>query len=437
MSTDGGSQRSFDRHKRDNSMRCHDRTGCGRGSRQRCHARRAGGRYCCRQSRKASAGGSQIQPGQLLKTKTVVIPFHDLRAQHGPLKESLLEAFARCLDHQGFCLGPEVTAFEEAFASWVGRRHAVGFNSGTSALHVAARLIDLGPGDEVVTTPLTFVATALAINYVGARPVFADIQPGTMNLDPQAVEAAITPRTKAIFAVDLYGQCANGEALEAIAAKHKLTLVEDASQAHGAWHDARRAGTFGKMATFSFYPGKNLGACGEAGILVTDDEALAERARALRNHGSRARYQHDEIGYNYRMEGIQAAILRVKLPLVDGWVKKRREVASWYRHELAGSPVKLPDETAGHKSAYHLFVVRHPEREKLRIHLEKSGIGTGLHYPTPLHLLDCFRYLGNRTGEFPAAEQTARECLSLPMFPELRQEQVHIVANSIHEYFHV
>jgi dTDP-4-amino-4,6-dideoxygalactose transaminase len=365
-----------------------------------------------------------------------VIPLHDLHAQHEPLKDSLVAAFARCLDHQGFCLGPEVVAFEEEFARWVGRKHAVGFNSGTSALHVAARLLDLGPGDEVVTTPLTFVATAWAIAYVGARPVFAEIDPDTMNIDPRAVAAAITPRTKAIFGVDLYGQCADWLALQAVASQHHLALVEDASQAHGAWQGDRRAGRFGQMAVFSFYPGKNLGACGEAGMLVTDDAALAERARALRNHGSRVRYHHDEIGYNYRMEGVQAAVLRVKLPHVDGWVEKRREVAAWYRHALGDGPLKLPVEAAGNRSAQHLFVARHPEREKLRIYLEQAGIGTGLHYPVPLHLLDCFKPLGHQAGEFPMAERTARECLSLPMFPELRQEQVHTVTQSIRDYFH-
>jgi dTDP-4-amino-4,6-dideoxygalactose transaminase len=363
-----------------------------------------------------------------------MIPFLDLQTQHQALKPELLAAFARCLDHTGFCLGPEVSAFEEAFARWVGRRHAIGFNSGTSALHVAARLLDLAPGDEVVTTAMTFVATAWGIVYTGARPVFADVEPGTMNVDTRAVEAAITPKTKAIFAVDLYGQCCNLMELERIAARHKITLLEDASQAHGAYHHGRRAGTFGKMAVFSFYPGKNLGACGEGGMLVTDDAALAERARSLRNHGSRVRYHHDEIGYNYRMEGLQAAALSVKLPHLDGWVEKRRVAAAHYRRGLAGVKIELPAEAAENRPAYHLFVVRHPNREGLRAHLEKAGIGTGLHYPIPLHLLDCFKSLGNRAGQFPEAERTARECLSLPMFPELTEEQIATVCAKVREF---
>jgi dTDP-4-amino-4,6-dideoxygalactose transaminase len=367
--------------------------------------------------------------------KAARVPVFDLRRQHEQLKEGMTAAFNRCLEHQGFCLGPEVAAFESEIAGAIRRRHAVGLNSGTSALHLAARLLNLGPGDEVVTTAMSFVATAAAIHYVGARPVFADIERGTMNLDPAAAEAAITPRTKAIFAVDLYGQCAVGPALEGIAGRHGLALVEDASQALGAWGRDRPAGSFGRMSVLSFYPGKNLGACGEAGLLATDDPGLAERAAALRNHGSVARYAHDEIGYNYRMDGIQAAILRVKLPHLDSWVGRRREIASLYRRELASLPLELPAEGEGQRPAYHQFVIRHPERDKLRAWLADAGIGTGIHYPAAVPYLGCFKHLGHGEGEFPVAERTARECISLPMFPELATEQVLAVSAAIRGYF--
>lgn len=363
------------------------------------------------------------------------VPYFDLPAQIRSVRPELDAAIARTLDECTYCLGPDVAAFECDFAKFCGVLHAVGFNSGTSALHVALRLLNIGPGDEVITTPFTFVATSWAISYVGAKPVFVDIDDRTCNLDPKKVERAITSRTKAILPVHLYGQICDLEPLLALATKHRLQLVEDAAQAHGATIRGKSAGTFGVMAGFSFYPGKNLGACGEAGALVMADSALAERARSLREHGSRARYHHDEIGYNYRMEGIQGAVLGVKLKHLAAWTESRRRIARRYTELLRGTPLKLQTELPASEGAWHLYVVRHPRRDELRTHLERQGIGTGLHYPMPLHLQKCYSHLGHKAGDFPLAEAAARECLSLPIYPEMTDAQIEYVARQIHGFF--
>lgn len=363
------------------------------------------------------------------------VPYFDLQAQIRALRPELDAAIARTLDQCSFCLGPDVAAFERDFATFSGAAHAVGFNSGTSALHVGLLLLDLKPGDEVITTPFTFVATSWAISYVGAKPVYVDIDDATCNLAPAKVERAITPRTKAIMPVHLYGQACDLAPLAAIAKKHGLHLVEDAAQAHGATYRGQPVGTFGALAGFSFYPGKNLGACGEAGALIMGDAALAERARSLREHGSKVRYYHDEIGYNYRMEGIQGAVLGVKLKHLAAWTAARRRIARRYTELLRGSPVKLQAELSGCDGAWHLYVVRHPRRDDLRAHLEKQGIGTGLHYPHPLHLQKCYAGLGHRAGDFPVTEAAARECLSLPIYPELTDAQVEHVAREVRAFF--
>jgi dTDP-4-amino-4,6-dideoxygalactose transaminase len=363
------------------------------------------------------------------------VPYFDLQAQIRALRPELDAAIARTLDQCSFCLGPDVAAFERDFAKFSGAAHAVGFNSGTSALHVGLLLLDLKPGDEVITTPFTFVATSWAISYVGAKPVYVDIDDATCNLDPAKVERAITPRTKAIMPVHLYGQSCDLAPLAALAKKHGLHLVEDAAQAHGATYRGQPVGTVGAVAGFSFYPGKNLGACGEAGALIMADAALAERARALREHGSRTRYYHDEIGYNYRMEGIQGAVLGVKLKPLAAWTAARRRIARRYTELLKGSPVKLQTELSGCEGAWHLYVVRHARRDELRAHLEKQGIGTGLHYPHPLHLQKCYADLGYRAGDFPVTEAAARECLSLPIYPELTDAQVEHVAREVRAFF--
>jgi len=363
------------------------------------------------------------------------IPYLDLKAQMAPLRAELEAAFRRTLDNCSFCLGPDVSRFEEAFARFCGVAHCVGLNSGTSALHVALRLLNIGPGDEVITTPFTFVATSWAISYVGARPVYVDIEDATCTLDPRLVERAITPRTKAILPVHLYGHPFDVDGLLAIARRHGLPLIEDAAQAHGATYKGRPVGSFGEMACFSFYPGKNLGACGEGGALVTQNAAYAARARALRDHGSTVRYHHDELGFNYRMEGIQGAVLAVKLPHLPGWNAGRRRVAERYHELLADTPLQLPCEAEGCRSAWHLYVVRHPERDALKKHLEAQGVGCGLHYPVPLHLQKAYADLGHKPGDLPVAEKAARQCLSLPIYPELTDAQIERVAALIKEFF--
>src|SRR5258706_5112630 len=333
------------------------------------------------------------------------VPYLDLPAQIRSVRKEIDAALARTLDNCSFCLGPDVVQFEKDFAKFAGAQHALGFNSGTSALHVALMLLGVGSGDEVITTPYTFVATSWAISYVGAKPVYVDIEDGTMNLDPKLVERAITPRTKAIMPVHLYGHSFDIDPMLAICRKHKLPLVEDAAQAHGAKYKGKITGTFGEMSCFSFYPGKNLGACGEGGALVTNNAAFAARARALREHGSTVRYYHDEVGYNYRMEGIQGAVLGVKLKHLPKWTERRRAIAKIYGELLSKTPLQIPHEAAWAQSARHVYVVRHARRDELKKHLEANGIGCALHYPLPLHLQKCYASLGYKAGDFPVAEK--------------------------------
>jgi dTDP-4-amino-4,6-dideoxygalactose transaminase len=297
------------------------------------------------------------------------------------------------------------------------------------------QLLNIGPGDEVITTPSSFVATSWAISYVGAKPVYVDVEDATFNLDPKLIERAITPKTKAVMPVHLYGQPADLDPLLAICKKHNLPLVEDACQAHGAKYKGKVVGTFGVMSGFSFYPGKNLGACGEGGALVTNNAAFAARAKSLREHGSTQRYYHDEIGYNYRMEGFQGAVLGVKLKHLDNWTRGRRRVARRYHELLGGTPLQLPHEASYAEHAWHLYVVRHPRRDDLKKYLEANQIGCALHYPLPLHLQKCYAHLGHKPGSFPVTEKAARECLSLPIFPEMTDAQIERVASVIKEFF--
>jgi len=364
----------------------------------------------------------------------VNVPYFDLPAQISSIRPQLDAAIAKTLDTCAFCLGPEVAAFERDFAHFLGARHCVGFNSGTSALHVAMRLLDVGPGDEVITTPYTFVATSWAISYVGAIPVYVDIDEKTMNMDPGLLERAITPKTKAVMPVHLYGHPFDVDPILEVCRKHGLPLVEDAAQAHGARYKGKTVGTFGALSGFSFYPGKNLGACGEGGALAMEDAGYESRARSLREHGSSVRYYHDEVGYNYRMEGIQGAVLNVKLRHLRSWTAARRKIAHRYSRLLATTPLRLPLEEPWAESVYHLYVVRHPARDRLREHLTKSGIGTALHYPLPLHLQKCYASLGHKAGDFPVSERTGTECLSLPVYPEMTDKQVEYVAHTISEF---
>jgi dTDP-4-amino-4,6-dideoxygalactose transaminase len=367
--------------------------------------------------------------------KNGAVPYLDLVAQMRPLRKEIDAAIARALDNCSFCLGPDVAQFEKDFARFCGAANCVAFNSGTSALHVAMLLLNVGPGDEVITTPSTFVATSWAISYVGAKPVYVDIDDATFNLDPKLVERAITPRTKAVVPVHLYGQSADLDPLLAICRKHNLPLIEDAAQAHGATYKGKRVGTFGQISCFSFYPGKNLGAYGEGGGLLTDNESQAARARSLREHGSTQRYYHDEIGFNYRMEGIQGAVLGIKLKHLESWTRERQRVAHRYGELLADTPLQLPHEAGYGQSAWHLYVVRHPERDKLKKHLETNHVGCALHYPVPLHLQKAFAHLGHKPGDYPVAEKAARQCLSLPIYPELTEAQMQRVSTVIHDFF--
>jgi dTDP-4-amino-4,6-dideoxygalactose transaminase len=361
------------------------------------------------------------------------VPFVDLKAHHRPIEADLTEAFARVLRNTSFVQGPEVKAFEEAFASYLGVAHCVAVNSGTSALHLALLALGIGPGDEVITVAHTFIATSEAISAVGARPVFVDVDPVTYTMDPVQAEKAITPRTRALLPVHLYGNPVDMDALLAIARRHNLALVEDACQAHGAQYKGRMAGSLGTAGCFSFYPSKNLGSCGEGGAMVTNDDKLAQKVRMLREHGSVVKYEHAFPGYNFRMEGIQGAVLAAKLKHLDGWNDQRRALAKRYQDRLAGQTVILPKETANARHVYHLYVIQAEDREALRQQLGQRGIETGLHYPIPLHLQEAYASLGYRPGDLPVTERLTQHILSLPMYPEMSLEAVDYVASAILE----
>jgi dTDP-4-amino-4,6-dideoxygalactose transaminase len=362
------------------------------------------------------------------------IPILDLKAQIKPLRAELDAAIARAIDNCSFCLGPDTKKFEEDFAKYCGAEHCLGYNSGTSALHIALMLLNVGPGDEVVTTPFTFVATSWAISYVGAKPVYVDIDDATFNLDPKLLEKAITPRTKAVMPVHLYGQPFDVDPIREICRKHKLPLVEDAAQAVGAKYKGKTIGTFGEISCFSFYPGKNLGAFGEGGALVTNNAEYAKRARSLREHGSTVRYYHDEVGFNYRMEGIQGAVLGIKLKHLPKWTQERQRVAKRYVELLKDTPLRLPHQAEYAESVWHQYVVRHPKRDALKAHLDANGVGCALHYPLPLHLQKCYASLGYKKGDFPVAEKAAEQCLSLPIYPELTDAQIQRVVAVIKDF---
>jgi dTDP-4-amino-4,6-dideoxygalactose transaminase len=363
------------------------------------------------------------------------VPYLDLAAQIRGVRKEIDAALARTLDNCSFCLGPDVAQFEKDFAQFCEAKYCLGFNSGTSALHAAMKLLNVGPGDEVITTPFTFVATSWAISYMDAKPVYVDIDDATFNLDPALIERAITPRTRAVLPVHLYGQPFDVDPVLALCRKHKLGMVEDAAQAHGAKYKGKVVGTFGEMSCFSFYPTKNLGACGEGGALVTNSPELAARGKSLREHGSTVRYYHDEVGYNYRMEGFQGAVLNVKLRHLAKWTQERARVAKRYTELLADTPLRLPQVAAYAESAWHLYTIRHPRRDELKKHLEDNGVGCAVHYPIPLHLQKVYAGLGYKPGDFPVAEKASRECLCLPMYAELTEAQVSRVAEVIKDFF--
>jgi dTDP-4-amino-4,6-dideoxygalactose transaminase len=363
-----------------------------------------------------------------------MIPFLDLHAQYRSIKPEIDSAVLNVLDSSQFVLGQEVAAFEQAFAAYCHTNDAIGVNTGTSALHLALLAAGIGPGDEVITTPFTFIATAAAINYTGARPVFVDIDPASFTIDPTKIEAAITSRTKAILPVHLYGQPADMDPILDIARWYGLIVIEDAAQAHGAEYRGRRVGSIGDMGCFSFYPGKNLGAYGEGGAVTTSNPAFTRTIRMLRDWGSERKYYHDLKGYNYRLEGLQGAILRVKLRYLENWTEMRRMHATRYDTLLKDSGYGVPTTDAKSRHVYHIYAIRHPERTALQAFLHEHGIGTNIHYPIPVHLQRSFADLGHKPGDFPQAETAANEVLSLPMYPEMETLQQDQVVAALHEW---
>jgi dTDP-4-amino-4,6-dideoxygalactose transaminase len=360
------------------------------------------------------------------------IPFLDLKSQNDLQKDEINAAIQAVIEKSAFAGGPFVAAFEEDFAAYCGSRFAVGVGSGTDALWLALLALGVGPGDEVVTVPGTFMATAEAITYCGARPVFVDIDEQTYTMDPDLVEKAITPKTKAIIPVHLFGQTADMDSILETARRHGLPVVEDACQAHGALYKGRKAGALGVAGCFSFYPGKNLGAFGEAGAVTTNDPELRQKMQMFRDHGQARKYHHSVVGWNGRMDGIQGAILRVKLKLLDSGNAARRAHAAQYAKLLdTAEEVILPKEAGYAQHVYHLYAVRVNERDRVLQALTDRGIGCGIHYPIPVHLQEAYRFLGHGKGSFPVAERCAEQFLSLPMFPALSPEQVATVAKEL------
>ena len=360
-----------------------------------------------------------------------MIPFVDLKAQYHSIKPEIDAAIARVLESSQFVLGKEVAAFEEGFAAYCGASNAIGVNSGTSALHLALLAAGIGPGDEVITISFTFVATVAAIWYTGAKPIFVDIDPRSFTMDVSQIEAAITERTKAILPVHLYGQPADMDPIIEIARRHGLLVIEDAAQAHGAEYKGKRVGGIGDLGCFSFYPGKNLGAYGEGGMVTTNNPEYNRTVRMLRDWGAEKKYQHVLKGYNYRLEGLQGAILGVKLRYIEDWTQKRREHAAQYNQLLGAAGIRTPEEMPYARHVYHVYAIRTSEREAVQQALQAQGIQSGIHYPIPVHLLPAYADLGYQAGDFPHTEAAANEVLSLPMFAELSAEQIEQVSEAL------
>ncbi|WP_341197997.1 DegT/DnrJ/EryC1/StrS family aminotransferase [Hyphomonas chukchiensis] len=348
-----------------------------------------------------------------------MIPFVDLKAQYHSIKPEIDAAIQGVLESCAFTLGPDVVELEKEYAAYCNNAFAAGVNNGTSALHLALLAAGVGPGDEVITVPHTFVASAAAIYYTGATIKLCDIDPVTYTMDPAALEAAITPRTKAIIPVHLYGQMADMDPIMALAKKHGLIVLEDAAQAHGAEYKGKRAGSVGDLAGFSFYPGKNLGAAGEGGMVVTGNAKFNRKVRMLRDWGAEKKYHHELKGFNMRLEGIQGAVLRVKMKYIEKWTEMRRDAAGRYDEMFSGSGIETPVQMDNRRHVYHLYVIRTAERTRWIEELGGKGIQTGIHYPYPVHLLPAYADLGYKQGQFPHSEKAANEVLSLPMYPEL------------------
>ena len=363
-----------------------------------------------------------------------MVPFVDLRAQHDSIRKELFDTITQIIDTSSFIMGQAIKDFEPRFAEFCGCKHAIGVSSGTSALHLALWALGIGPGDEVITIQHTFIATCEAISMRGAKVVFVDIDPDSYTMDVSKLEAAITPKTKAVIHVHLYGHPTDMDPLLEIARKHGLKVVEDCAQSHGAEYKGKRVGTMGDIGCFSFFPGKNMGAMGDAGAVTTNDDAIAAKVAKLRNHGREGKYEHEMVGYNERMDTLQAAILNVKLPRLNDWNEARRTHAAEYCRALAGTGLTLPSAKPGCTHVYHLFVIRHAKRDELQKFLKEKGIATGVHYPLPLHMQPAYADLKYAEGDFPATEKAAKEILSLPMYPEMTSAMVVEVAAAIKEF---
>ena len=368
------------------------------------------------------------------------VPLLDLAEQHQQLRPELEAAIGRVLDTNGFILGAEVAALEDDVADYCGTKYAVGCASGSDAILLALMALGVGPGDEVITTPYSFFATVSSITRLGATPVFVDIEPDTYNIDPSQIEAKITANTKAIEPVHLYGQCADMNAINGVALRHGIAVVEDAAQAIGAEDNGRRAGSMSAVGCFSFYPSKNLGGLGDGGMMTTSDDAVKQKLLGLRNHGAEEKYYHKYVGLNSRLDGFQGATLRVKLPHLDGWTERRRENASRYKVLFTDAglteQIGIPVERENCRHIYNQYIIRVPnDRDKLRAFLSENGVGNDIYYPVPLHMQECFAYLGYREGDLPESERAALETIALPIYPELRPEQQEYVVDTIAKFF--
>jgi len=367
------------------------------------------------------------------------VPLLDLKAQFQPLRAEIFSVMQAVCDEQGFVLGPRVAAFEESVARYIGSRYAIGCASGSDALLLSLMAMGVKAGDEVITIPFTFFATAGAVSRLGAKPVFVDIQPDSFNIDPKLIEKAITPRTKAIIPVHLFGQCADMAAINEIAKRKNIRVIEDACQAIGAAQQGNRAGVLGDTGCFSFFPSKNLGGFGDGGLITTNDQTLADSMAMLRVHGSQVRYLHEAVGINSRLDALQAAVLQVKLKYLDQWTEGRRRNAERYQQLFANTKhadrVRLPSTMLGNFHVYNQFTVRAPKRDELRAFLKDKGVGTEVYYPLPMHLQNCYRDLGHQKGAFPQSEQAADEVMSLPIYPELTEAQQAYVVEMIAEFY--
>lgn len=362
------------------------------------------------------------------------VNFVDLKKQYETIKPEIDKAIQSVIDKTAFILGEEVEKFEQEFAKFCGAKYCVGLDNGSSALELGMRALGIGPGDEVITPANSFIASSSSISFTGARPILVDCDSRTYNIDIQKIEKAITKKTKAIMPVHLYGQSADMSSILRIAKKHKLSVVEDACQSHGARYKSRRTGSIGDIATFSFYPSKNLGAYGDGGALTTNSKRTADKVRMMRNYGQKKKYHHVFLAWNRRLDNLQAAILRVELRQLNRWNKLRREHARLYSRLLRGMEVTTPIETPGAKHVYHLYVIRVKRRDKLQAFLASKGIYTGIHYPVPIHLQQAYKSLGYKRGDFPVTEKYSRQILSLPMFPDLKADEIKYVVNSIKDF---